>query len=145
MASKVEFADKSQEAKNAILKEQYAALYKAGSEILKAVRAEARKVNDKRKRKTNWGNIAVRTYTRTKYGFVVAHIGFKSAAKAKGDPSLTEEYELQIQYGTRSDPGNPYLSRTVSENIPLIRDTLAQYLPNIKGTTDDTERDEIIE
>jgi len=141
----VKFTDNSQSAKDGLLNIQYTAMREAGSDLLTKIRDHI-KAQDRTdyKSKQNYTNTAVRTYTRRKYGFVVAHIGLKNAEKAKGDPAATARYDLGEQMGTSQRSGNPYLSNITRANVQSFRDIIAKHLPGIQNSTDTSEKDEEI-
>jgi HK97 gp10 family phage protein len=125
----VEFKDTSAEAKAGLLKQQYIAMKAATSEALKIVRERAPK---RKKKKRLVYNIQARTYTRTKFGFVVAHVGVLDKAHSKKVP-YAGFYAHDLEFGTSDSSAQPYLKPGVMEAIPIIRAKLAEYLPNIEN------------
>jgi HK97 gp10 family phage protein len=133
----VTFKDSSAEAKAGMLQEQYKALKEAASAALAAVRERAPKQRDKRL----MYNLQARTYTRKKYGFVVAHIGILDKEHAKKVPRATF-YAAQVELGTAHRPATPFLKPGIYENIDLIRQKLGEYLPGIAPANPDAPDEE---
>ena len=138
---RVEFKGMSQEVINGLLKVQYTALKEAGNHLRKQLHAHVKAMpRTDIRRKQNWGNIAVRTYTRTKYGFVVAQVGVKDAGHAKGEAAATARYDSSVGVGS-----NHYLTNVTQANIGEMRNIMAQYLPGIENTNSMGEQEDILD
>lgn len=134
------YKGQSDTAANGLLNIQYQALKEAGNFLRQKMIEAVKSVPKGPKRKQNWSNVAVRTYTRTKYGFVVAQVGEKAAGKAKGEAENTARYDSSVGVGQ-----NHYLTDVTQANIQEMRKIMGQYLPGLTNDDSANEQEDILD